>query len=136
MLRLRLGSESALEVAGEGPASGSTAPELLTRIPLNGARIALGVFTSEGCRMCQALAPAIESLTREPEVAVGVFDEVAEAELWRKLDVPGSPFAIAIDRDATVLATGTFNNLAQLESVLATAERRRAGGEPLEAARV
>jgi methylamine utilization protein MauE len=129
MLRLRLGSEGALEVAGEGPAPGSTAPELVARIPLGGARIALGVFTSEGCRMCQALAPAIESLAREPEVAVGVFDEASEGELWRALAVPGSPFAIAIDPDATVLATGTFNNLAQLESVLATAERRRASGE-------
>jgi hypothetical protein len=30
-----------------------------------------------------------------------------------------------------VLAKGTFNSLAQLESVVATAERRRAGDEPL-----
>jgi hypothetical protein len=129
MLRLRLGSESALEVAGEGPAPGSAAPQLLARIPLERARVALAVFTSEGCRMCHALAPAIESLAREPEVAVGVFDEASEAELWRELEVPGSPFAIALDPDGTVLAQGTFNNLAQLESVLATAERRRASGE-------
>ena len=39
---------------------------------------------------------------------------------------PGSPYAIALDLDGTVLAKGTFNSLAQLESVLATAERRRA----------
>jgi Methylamine utilisation protein MauE len=127
MLRLRLGSESALEVAGEGPAPGSAAPQLLARIPLERARVALAVFTSEGCRMCSALAPAIESLAREPEVAVGVFDEASEAEIWRQLGVPGSPFAIALGPDGTVLAQGTFNNLAQLESVLATAERRRGG---------
>jgi hypothetical protein len=128
MLRLRLGSTGALEVTGEGPELGGPAPELLARIPLDRARTALAVFTSEGCQMCRSLEPAIESLAREPEVAVGVFDEVADAGLWRGLAIPGSPFAIALDRDGRVLAKGTFNNLAQLESVIATAERRRAGG--------
>jgi uncharacterized membrane protein YphA (DoxX/SURF4 family) len=128
MLRLRLGSAGALEIAGEGPELGATAPELLARIPLEGARIGLAVFTSEGCSMCRSLEPAIQSLAREPEVAVGVFDEVAEADLWRGLRIPGSPFAVALDRDGAVLAKGTFNNLAQLESVIATAERRRVGG--------
>jgi hypothetical protein len=128
MLRLRLGSTSALEVTGEGPELGVPAPELVARIPLDRARTALAVFTSEGCQMCRSLEPAIQSLAREPEVAVGVFDEVADAALWRGLAIPGSPFAIALDRDGTVLAKGTFNNLAQLESVIATAERRRAEG--------
>jgi hypothetical protein len=128
MLRLRLGSTGALEVTGEGPELGVPAPELVARIPLDRARTALAVFTSEGCQMCRSLEPAIQSLAREPEVAVGVFDEVADAELWRGLAIPGSPFAIALDRDGTVLAKGTFNNLAQLESVIATAERRRAEG--------
>ena len=67
-------------------------------------------------------------MARDPLISVGSFDEAAEAELWGELEVPGSPFAIAIDRDATVLAKGTFNNLAQLESVLATASRRRREG--------
>jgi hypothetical protein len=128
MLRLRLGSTGALEVAGEGPELGGAAPELLARIPLERARTALAVFTSEGCQMCRSLEPAIDSLAREPEVAVGVFDEAAEAGLWRGLGIPGSPFAVALDRDGTVLAKGTFNNLAQLESVIATAEKRRVEG--------
>jgi hypothetical protein len=46
--------------------------------------------------------------------------------VWRSLGVPGSPFAIALDAAGIVLAKGTFNNLAQLESVLATGEQRRA----------
>jgi hypothetical protein len=58
---------------------------------------------------------------------VATFDEHTDGDIWRALDVPGSPYALALDRDGTVLAKGTFNNLAQLESVLATAERRRAG---------
>jgi len=40
--------------------------------------------------------------------------------------VPGSPYAVAFDLDGLVLAKGTFNNLAQLESILATGEERRA----------
>jgi hypothetical protein len=40
------------------------------------------------------------------------------------VDVPGSPYAVALGLDGTVLAKGTFNSLGQLESVLATAERR------------
>jgi hypothetical protein len=125
MLRLQLGTQGALEIAGEGPEVGSTAPGLSTRISRNGADFRLAVFTSEGCGICQTLSPAIENVAKDPRVAVGVFDEVTEGELWRSLEIPGSPFALALDREGTVLAKGTFNNLAQLESVLATADRRR-----------
>jgi hypothetical protein len=89
--------------------------------------LALAVFTSEGCHVCRGLEPAIASLAGDPAVAVKAFDEAAESETWRELGIPGSPFAIALGPDGAVLAKGTFNNLAQLESVLATAERRRAG---------
>jgi hypothetical protein len=129
MLRLQLGTQGALEIAGEGPEIGSAAPALSTRISQNGADYGLAVFTSEGCGICQTLSPAIENVAKDPRVAVGVFDEVAEAELWRSLDIPGSPFALALDREGTVLAKGTFNNLAQLESVLATAARRESGAD-------
>jgi hypothetical protein len=129
MLRLQLGTQGALEIAGEGPAVGARAPALEGRIAFVGrAELGLAVFSSEGCHLCQTLTPAIESVARDPLISVGTFDEAAEAELWAELEVPGSPFAIAIGRDATVLAKGTFNNLAQLESVLATASRRRREG--------
>jgi Methylamine utilisation protein MauE len=124
MLRLQLGTQGALEVAGEGPEIGSRAAELSERIGRNGADFGLAVFTSEGCGICQTLAPAIDNVAKDPRIAVGVFDEVAEAELWRSLAIPGSPFALALDGEGKVLAKGTFNNLAQLESVVATAERR------------
>jgi hypothetical protein len=124
MLRLQLGTQGALEIAGEGPEVGARATDLSERIGRNGADFGLAVFTSEGCRICQTLVPAIDNVAKDPRVAVEVFDEVAEAELWRSLEIPGSPFALALDREGTVLAKGTFNNLAQLESVLATAERR------------
>jgi Methylamine utilisation protein MauE len=124
MLRLRLGPASALEIPEEGPELGSRA-ELVERFEIDErTRLALAVFTSEGCHVCQGLGPSIDLLRREPELAVATFDEVAEAQAWSALDVPGSPYAVALGADGTVLAKGTFNNLAQLESVLATAERR------------
>ena len=62
-------------------------------------------------------------------VAVESFGSRPRPSVWRELGIPGSPFAIALDREGTVLAKGTFNNLAQLETVLAAAERRRAERE-------
>ena len=125
MLRLQLGTQGALEIAGEGPDVGARAEALATRLAVpasNGApQLGLAVFSSEGCHLCQTLSPAIENVANDPHVTVGVFDEVADAALWRDLGIPGSPFAIATDDHGTVLAKGTFNNLAQLESVLATA---------------
>jgi hypothetical protein len=76
--------------------------------------------------VCRALEPAVDSLARDPLVTVRTFEERRDADVWDALAVPGSPYAIALGLDGTVLATGTFNNLAQLESVLAAAERRRA----------
>jgi hypothetical protein len=124
MLRLQLGTQGALEIAGEGPEVGTRAADLSERIGLNGADFGLAVFTSVGCHICQTLVPAIDNVAKDPRVAVATFDEVAEAELWRSLEIPGSPFALTLDREGIVLAKGTFNNLAQLESLLATAERR------------
>lgn len=127
MLRLRLGPAAALEIPEEGPELG-TRTDLIDRFERGAqSELALAVFTSQGCRVCRALEPAVSSLAGDPAVAVEVFDEVADAEAWRELGIPGSPFAIALGPDGAVLAKGTFNNLAQLESVLATASRRRAG---------
>lgn len=133
MLRLRLGPSSALEVSHEGPELGGRTA-LIERFE-TGPRteLALAVFTSEGCRVCKALAPAVDSLRREPALAVETFDERAEPEVWEGLAVPGSPYAIAIAADGTVAAKGTFNNLSQLEGILAAAERRRAGREGAQA---
>ena len=124
MLRLRLGPGSALEIPEEGPELGSRSP-LTGRFGVDrDTRLALAVFTSEGCRVCQGLGPSIDLLRREPALAVEVFDELGDRDVWEALDVPGSPYAVALGADGTVLAKGTFNNLAQLESVLATGERR------------
>jgi hypothetical protein len=126
LLRLRLGPEAALEIPGEGPALGSRS-EVIARFRRDPeTRLALAVFTSEGCHVCDALEPAIATLSSEPSLALVSFEEAAEPAVWTELGIPGSPFAVALDLEGVVLAKGTFNNLAQLESVLAAAERRKA----------
>jgi hypothetical protein len=126
MLRLRLGPSAALEIPGEGPQLMSRIAEVDRFAIAGGAALGLGVFLSEGCSVCATLAPGLRTIQSDPAIGLATFDERADAELWTSLEIPGSPFAVAIDPDGTVLAKGTFNNLAQLESVIATAERRRA----------
>ena len=124
VLRMSVDPRGALEVAHEGPEVGARTT-LAERFELTGGRLGLAVFSSEGCQMCRALAPTVAAFGRHPGVALLEFDEVRDADAWALADVPGSPFAVARDADGTVLAKGTFNTGAQLESVLATAERRR-----------
>ena len=124
VLRLRVGPGSALEIPEEGPELGSRSP-LVERFDLTAdTRHAVAVFSSEGCRVCQSLGPSIQLLRSDPAIAIEVYDEAADAEVWAALDVPGSPYAVALSPEGVVLAKGTFNNLAQLESVIAAAERR------------
>jgi hypothetical protein len=126
MLRMAVGPQAALEIPEEGPAVGADSGLGAHLDPRADASVlGLAVFTSEGCRLCQALAPAVASLGRDPHVDLVELDEVRDAEHWSRLGVPGSPFAVALDQTGRVLAKGTFNSLPQLESVLATAERRR-----------
>lgn len=124
-LRLALGPQLALEVEGEGPPPGSRATVAIERfVPTQSARFALAVFSSDGCPMCRALAPAVTALARDPLLAVEVFDEHADAGVWSALAIPGSPYAIVLSLDGIVLAQGTFNSVRQLESLVAAAERR------------
>lgn len=133
MLRLRLGPSSALEIAEEGPALFSHSG-VIDRFRIDPeTALALAVFVSDGCHVCHSLEPSIRMLAGDPLIAVESFEEVADTGVWTALEIPGSPFAVALGRDGTVFAKGTFNNLAQLESVLATAERRKAERELAEA---
>lgn len=124
LLRLRLGPAGALELPEEGPPVFRRI-ELISRFALDPeTTLALAVFVSDGCHVCRSLEPSLRVIERDPLVAVETFEEDADSAVWAELEIPGSPFAIALGRDGTVLAKGTFNNLAQLESVLATAGRR------------
>jgi hypothetical protein len=129
LLRLRVGPAGALEIPDEGPELGSRT-ELVQGIAGTAeAELALAVFSSTGCHVCEAMRPAVDSIAAHPAVAVGRFDEHADSAAWLALEVPGSPYAVALDAEGFVLAKGTFNNLAQLESILAAAERRRGSVE-------
>jgi hypothetical protein len=126
VLRMSLAPQGALEIPHEGPElGGRTALADTFGEALAERGLGLAVFTSEGCSLCRSLAPAVAALARDPHVALRTFDEVEDSEAWSAADVPGSPYAVAIGTDGTVLAKGTFNSAGQLESVLATAERRR-----------
>lgn len=122
-LRLSLGPQSALSLAGEGPALGRRVAAVERfDAPFE---LALAVFSSSTCALCTALAPAVRLVESEPGVAVRVFDEERDADVWRALAVPGSPYAVVLDATGVVLAKALFNTLAQLEGVLAEAARRR-----------
>jgi hypothetical protein len=125
MLRLAVAPRGALEIPHEGPEIGGRTALADRFGDLAPGQLGLAVFTSDGCALCGALAPAVAAFARDPHVAVRTFDEARDAEAWAAADVPGSPFAVALDGAGTVLAKGTFNSGAQLESVLAAAERRR-----------
>jgi hypothetical protein len=81
------------------------------------------VFTSPGCALCQALEPSLRLVASDPEVEVELFDEEADADVWRALAIPGSPYAVVLSADGEALAKGTFNSLFQLESLLVHATR-------------
>lgn len=123
-LRLALPPQLALEIDGEGPARGSRAVAIERFAPQPSARFALAVFSSEGCPMCRALDPAVTALRRDPLLAVEVFDEREDADVWRAHAIPGSPYALVLALDGTVLAQGTFNSARQLEALVATGEAR------------
>lgn len=125
-LRLALPPQPALEIEGEGPRLGSYCRVIERFGDAGAARLALAVFSSEGCPLCASLEPALILLGGDPVVELRSFDEVRDADAWREASAPGAPFAVAMDRIGTVLAKGTFNSLSQLESVLAAAERRSA----------
>jgi len=84
----------------------------------------LAVFSSEGCPLCRQVAPAVEHVRSDPLVAVEIYDELLAADTWRAVQVPGSPYAVALTLDGVVLSKGTFNGLGQLESILGTARFR------------
>jgi hypothetical protein len=124
LLRLRLSTEAALDIVEDGPPIGSriSLPERFDGTEPG--RLALAVFSSDACRLCESLKPVVAAFARDPLVAVEIFDEVQDADVWRALNVPGSPFAVALDGDGAVRAKGTFNTYGQLESIVATAERQ------------
>jgi hypothetical protein len=122
-LRVAIAPQAALSLDHEGPEVGSRL-DLIERFDRDyGSHRLVAVFTSPGCALCHALEPSLRLVASDPEVELEVFDEEADAETWRALAVPGSPYAVVLSADGDVLSKGTFNSLFQLESLLAVATR-------------
>jgi methylamine utilization protein MauE len=119
-LRLAVGPQAALSLEHEGPELGSRVA-LIDRFERR-SPLAVAIFSSPGCALCQALEPSVRLLASDPELELATFDEQDDAEAWRSLDIPGSPYAVVLGPDGEVLAKGTFNTLLQLEGLLAAAE--------------
>ncbi len=124
VLRLSLGARGALEIGEEGPELGEAQPWAASLPRRAGAVLLLAVFSSDGCPLCRRVAPAVAHVAGDPLLGVRTFDEHSDAAVWAEARVPGSPYAVALSLEGVALAKGTFNSLAQLESVLATARRR------------
>jgi Methylamine utilisation protein MauE len=120
-LRMAIAPQAALALEHEGPQVG-TRLDLIARFD-RAAPLAVAVFTSPECALCRALEPSLHLVASDPEVELELFDEEADADVWRALEVPGSPYAVVLSADGEVLAKGTFNSLFQLESLLAHATR-------------
>jgi hypothetical protein len=127
VLRLSAGGRGALEIAEEGPPVGST-QTWAAAVPVGPrALLRVAIFTSEGCPLCEQLRPALAHVAGDPLLGLTVFDEHADAAIWAQAKAPGSPYAVVLSIEGVALAKGTFNSLAQLESVLATARFREQG---------
>ena len=85
-LRAALAAPGARDPGG-GPELGGRSELMERRWP---GRLGLAVFTSEGCRMCRALEPAVAALGRDPLVSLRTFDEVRDAHAWAAAGIPGS----------------------------------------------
>jgi hypothetical protein len=120
-LRLAVAPQAALSLEHEGPELGGRVA-LIERFE-GRAPLALAVFTSPGCHLCEALQPSLRLVANDPEVELVLFDEAADADAWESLAVPGSPYGVVLAADGEVLAKGSFNSLYQLESLLAHATR-------------
>jgi hypothetical protein len=124
VLRLGIASQGALEITGEGPELGSMQAWAAALPWRQSTLVGIAIFTSDGCPLCRQLVPAVRHVAADPLLAVRVFDEVANSDVWHQASVPGSPYAVALDTDGVVRAKGTFNSLPQLESIIATARTR------------
>lgn len=147
-LHLRLGPRGALELDEEGPPLGE-APEPIDAHDLDGHPLTVGgpgepqlvLFVSPGCPVCRDVLPSLPVAARvggmrplvvsdaeHPGDAIPdggtVAPMVLGPDVARAYGVPGTPYAVALDRTGVVLAKGTINNLEQLEGLVDTARRR------------
>lgn len=152
-LHLRLGPRGALELDEEGPPLGD-APPPRDVLDLDASPVTIGgpgrpqllLFVSPGCMVCEQVLPSLPVLARTHGLEAVALSEEDEIETRRELGkhrdvrvvasrdhfsayrVPGTPFAVILDRLGVVRGKGTVNNLEQFEGLIATAQRREREG--------
>lgn len=114
-----------LDSPHEGPEIGARSRLIQAFGALAPEQLALAVFADERMLMAPPLADALDVLARHPLIALRELEESHDAEAWALADVPGGPYAVALDIDGTVLAKGRVAGGEQLEALLHTAEQRR-----------
>jgi hypothetical protein len=92
---------------------GARSPLIAEFGALQPGQLGLAVFSSESCAICRALEPTVALFGLHASIVLRTFDDAG---------VPGTPYAIALDPDGTVLAKGAFTTGEQLEAVLAEAD--------------
>jgi hypothetical protein len=117
--------QAALELPDEGRSIDAYS-SLAHWFPTDRDSLAVAIFTSEACALCNALAPELNAFAKSPDLDVLFFNDVDDAATWAEARVPGSPYAIALDSRGVVRSKGTFSSVAQLEGILAAAEPRAA----------
>ena len=148
-LHLRLGPRGALELDDEGPPLGE-APQPADLRDLRGRPVTVGgpgsaqllLFVSPGCPICREVLPGVGAAAAAGGMAPVVLADsdgpevrhaygggtpapvVAAPELSGRYQVPGTPYAVALDELGVVRAKGTVNNLEQMEGLVETAHRR------------
>jgi methylamine dehydrogenase accessory protein MauD len=127
-LHLRLGPRGALEMDTEGPPLGEAPPPRPVSLA-DGGRATLGgpgvprliLFVSPTCPICEEVKPSVPAAAASAHLAAQLIHDADAEEHW---NVPGTPFAVVLDRTGVVRAKGTVNNLEQLEGLADTAQRR------------
>jgi hypothetical protein len=115
--------QAAPEVSNEGALVGAYS-SLAQWFPTDRGSLAIAIFTSEACALCNALAPELNAFAKSRQVDVLFFDAVNDATAWVEARVPESPYAIVLDHSGVVRSRGSFSGVAQLEGILTAAERR------------
>lgn len=143
-LHLRLAPRGALELDEEGPPLGE-APQPIDGRDADGRPVTVGgpgepqllLFVSPGCSACRDVLsslPVAARVGRMRPVAIADHEEldgdgsavplVAGPDIARAYGVPGTPYAVILDRRGVVRAKGTVNTLEQMEGLVNTARRR------------
>jgi methylamine dehydrogenase accessory protein MauD len=155
-LHLRLGPRGALELDEEGPPLGEAAPPSNVS-DREGNPVTIGgpgapqflLFVSPGCPICREVTPSLPVVARIGSLTPYVISDSDEPnaaheyaslsraspllvgpDIARSYRVPGTPYAVILDRLGVVRAKGTVNNLEQMEGLVDTARSRLNGALP------